>query len=140
MTPPKPQEEKKTVHCWESEEIKALNCDHNCNKCLIFKKKIDLCFLSVREYGSLKVQCKQDCMSCAYLKEHHPQERRMLLRQRSKAAGASANKVEETSPVNGILKKVFYNSGRLVAKIGQLSKGPEPKRRIKRTNKSVRKG
>jgi len=137
---PKPQESVGALHCWESKEIKDLNCDHLCNKCLVFKKKIDFCFLSVREYGALKVECRQDCLDCAYLAHHHPQERKMLERQRAKAVREAEVQKSSTNGVNGILKKVFYNSGRLVAKIGQLSKGPEPKRRYKRVNKKARKG
>ena len=128
------------VHCWESKEIIDLNCKHTCNKCLVFKKKVDLCFLSVREYGSLKVECKQDCMSCTYLSNQHPQDRKILARQRAKVAKEFKRREVLSSGVNGILKKVFYNSGRFVAKIGQLSKGTESTRRHKRANKKARKG
>ena len=135
-----PKTTKTIVHCWESKEIADAKCDHNCNKCLVSKKKVEFCFLSVKEYGSLKVECEQDCLSCSYMAKHHPQERKMLERQRSKQVEESEAKEEETSGVNGMLKKVFYNSGRLVAKIGQLSNPPAPKRRYQRTNKKVRKG
>jgi len=128
------------VHCWESKEIIDLNCKHTCNKCLVFKKKVDLCFLSVREYGSLKVECKHDCLSCAYLANHHPQERKMMARLRSKAARQAEANNAATVDVNGILKKVFYNSGRLVAKIGQLSTGTEHKKHYQRISRKVRKG
>ena len=139
--PAKPQEANTSiVHCWESKEIKDKNCDHLCHKCLVFKKKIDLCFMSVKRYGSLKVECKQDCLNCAFLAKHHPQDRKMLERQHAKAIKQVKAREENPSGVNGILKKVFYNSGRLVAKIGQLSQGTEPKRRYQRTNKKARKG
>lgn len=107
------QETKSFVHCWESKEIVDTTCSHNCNKCLVFKKKIDLCFLSVREFGSLKVECKHDCMTCGYLANHHPQERKMMLRNASRVT----LRTKRTNGVNGILKKVFYNSGRIIGKI-----------------------
>ena len=117
--PAKLQEIKPFVHCWESKEIIDLHCKHHCNKCLVFKKKIDLCFLAVREWGSLKVECKHDCMNCAYLANHHPQERRKMELLRLKAAQAVSINVPKKS-VHGILNKVFYNSGKL---IGSIKKG-----------------
>ena len=140
ITTPIPKESNSTVHCWESKEVAASKCGHNCTKCLIFKKKVDVCFLSVKEYGSLKVECKQDCMSCTYLSNQHPQDRKILARQRAKVAKEFKRREVLSSGVNGILKKVFYNSGRFVAKIGQLSKGTESTRRHKRANKKARKG
>ena len=71
---------------------------------------------------------------------HHPQEKRMMVRLRNKEAKKVTARKNETSGVNGILNQVFYNSGRLVAKIGQLTKGPEPKRSIKRVVRKARKG
>ena len=114
---PKAPEISRAVRRWESKEIIDSNCDHNCNKCLVFKKKIDLCFLSVKEHGSLKVECKHDCMECSYLANHHPQERRMMERLRLKAAEKTPVYGLHKKGVNGILKKVFYNSGRLIGSI-----------------------
>ena len=138
--PVKPPETKSPLHCWESQEVKDTSCDHNCHKCLVFKKKIDVCFLSVRKYGSLKVECKHDCASCAFLAKHHPQERKAMMRLKSKAQRRAKIQDEQTDGVTGILKKVFYNSGRLVAKIGQLSVGTQPKRRYQRAKRKARKG
>jgi len=134
--PSKPQETSRFVHCWESKEITKCGT-HHCNKCLVFKKKLNHCYLSVENYGSLKRECSHDCLECSYLANHHPQEKKALARQRSRSKRATT---PSTMDVNGILKKVFYNSGRLVAKIGQLSTGPEPKKRYKRTSKKARKG
>ncbi len=136
----KPQEPTGPVHCWESKEIINSDCNHQCHKCLVFKKKVDLCFLSVKQFGSLKVQCKHDCLNCAYLANHHPQERKTMMRLRAQASRTARAKEDDTINVNGILKKVFYNSGRLVAKIGQLSGASAPKRKYKHANKKARKG
>jgi len=90
------------INCWESKEITECGT-HNCNKCLVFKKKLNRCFLSLGHYGSLKRECAHDCISCAYLGKHYPQEKKAMERLRQKTSG-----------VKGIMRKVFYNSGRLV--------------------------
>ena len=137
-TPPsKPQETSTIVRCWESKEIVACG-GHDCHKCLIFKKKLNHCFLSVESYGSLSRKYAHECIDCAFLAKHHPHEKKILQRQNAKVQ--SQTKEASTVGVNGILKKVFYNSGRLMAKIGQLSAPAEPKRRYKRANRSSRKG
>jgi len=117
VPPPKNLEIRPFVHCYESKEILSLNCKHNCNKCLVFKKKIDLCFLAVREWGSLKIECKHDCLKCDYLANHHPQERKMLERLRLKEATKALAVPAQKNAVQGIIKKVFYNSGRLIGSI-----------------------
>jgi len=58
-------------------------------------------------------------MNCAYLANHHPQERRKMELLRLKAAQAVSINVPKKS-VHGILNKVFYNSGKL---IGSIKKG-----------------
>ena len=102
-TPPK--DLNSVVNCWESKEITQC-ATHNCNKCLVFKKKLNRCFLAVGQYGSLKRLCAHECIDCAYLAKHYPQEKRAMERLRGKQKG-----------VRGLIRKVFYNSGRLVGSI-----------------------
>ncbi|MBF0489297.1 MAG: excisionase family DNA-binding protein [Candidatus Omnitrophica bacterium] len=129
-----------SVNCWESNEITSCGT-HDCNKCIVFKKKMNLCFLAVEQYGSLKRECPGDCLSCDYLAKHHPQEKKFMKRQQEIAATDNEAETQDNEvSVNGILKKVFYNSGRLVAKIGQLSNPPAPKKYYKRDVKKTRKG
>ena len=104
-TPPKPQDITGVVNCWESKEIGKCGT-HNCNKCLVMKKNLNRCFLAVGHYGSLKRECTHECVDCKYLAKHYPQEKKAMERLRIKSKG-----------VHGIMKKVFYNSGRLIGSI-----------------------
>ena len=100
------------VNCWDSKEINKCGT-HNCTKCLVFKKKLNRCFLAVGHYGSLKRECAHECIDCAYLAKHYPQEKKAMDRLRNKSDKLPIN---SSTPyrARGILKKVFYNSGRLV--------------------------
>jgi len=104
------------INCWESKEV--IECaKHNCNKCLVFKKRLNRCFLAVGHYGSLKRECTHECIDCAYLAKHYPQEKKAMERLRIKVGSKPQINAAPKSGVKGILRKVFYNSGRLVGSI-----------------------
>ncbi len=109
------------VNCWESKEIGKCGT-HNCNKCLVFKKKLNRCFLAVGSYGALKRECAHDCVDCAYLAKHYPQERRAMLRLQTKAFNNQPFNSLAKTGVRGIIKKVFYNSGRLIGSLKKKKK------------------
>ncbi|MBF0489298.1 MAG: excisionase family DNA-binding protein [Candidatus Omnitrophica bacterium] len=112
-----PQKKTDTVvNCWESEEITSCGT-HNCNKCLVFKKKLNRCFLAIGSYGSLKRECAHDCLNCSYLANHYPQEKKAMQRMMLKGNAKFQNHGTNKKSVQGLLKKVFYNSGRLVGSI-----------------------
>ena len=54
-------------HCWEYPQ--KANCDKECKNCLLFKSRINYCFVVVREFGKEVVHCEGDCLSCDYFEE-----------------------------------------------------------------------
>ena len=51
-------------HCWEYPQ--KANCDKECKNCLLYKSRINYCFVVVREFGKEVVHCEGDCLSCDY--------------------------------------------------------------------------
>lgn len=62
--------EKKSVesvlgrHCWEY--VQQTSCHKECGNCLIYGRKIDHCFVVVRQFGKEIIRCKGDCLNCSY--------------------------------------------------------------------------
>ena len=54
-------------HCWEHPQ--KANCDRECKNCLLYKSRINYCFVVVREFGKEVVHCEGDCLNCDYF-EH----------------------------------------------------------------------
>jgi len=54
-------------HCWEYPQ--KANCDRECKNCLLYKSRINYCFVVVREFGKEVVHCEGDCLSCDYFEE-----------------------------------------------------------------------
>ncbi|MFC1676653.1 helix-turn-helix domain-containing protein [Planctomycetota bacterium] len=54
-------------HCWEYPQ--KANCDKECKNCLLYKSRINYCFVVVREFGKKVVHCEGDCLSCDYFEE-----------------------------------------------------------------------
>ena len=50
--------------CWEF--VADQNRKKKCRNCLIYKKRIDCCFLLVRRFGKERLRCKDDCLNCGY--------------------------------------------------------------------------
>ncbi|MBF0217234.1 MAG: excisionase family DNA-binding protein [Candidatus Omnitrophica bacterium] len=87
--------------CWQFREAETPAL-HDCPNCLVFKEKSNRCFLTVRSFGSEKVECKVDCLECAYLAEHHPEEKRIM---------------ENAHGVSRMIKKGLFESGKQIASI-----------------------
>ena len=54
-------------HCWEYPQ--KTNCDKECKNCLLYKSRINYCFVVVREFGKEVVRCEGDCLNCDYFEE-----------------------------------------------------------------------
>lgn len=54
-------------HCWEYPQ--KAKCDKECKDCLLYKSRINYCFVVVREFGKEVVHCKGDCLNCDYFEE-----------------------------------------------------------------------
>jgi len=54
-------------HCWEYPQ--KTNCNKDCKNCLLYKSRINYCFVVVREFGKEVVHCDGDCLSCDYFEE-----------------------------------------------------------------------
>ena len=79
ITPPrfsdvKPKDKEPFICCWESIEI-IESGQHDCARCLVFKQKANRCFLSIREFGAMKVKCESNCLDCRYFERYFPEEK-----------------------------------------------------------------
>ena len=54
-------------HCWEYPQ--KAKYDKNCKNCLLYKSRINYCFVVVREFGKEVVRCEGDCLDCDYFEE-----------------------------------------------------------------------
>lgn len=106
------------VNCWESKEILESG-EHNCGHCLVFKKKANRCFLSIRKFGSMKVECESDCLDCEYFGTYYPEERKAMegLRTQSVSTTKANGERNKKIVVNGLLNKISYGSGKCIASI-----------------------
>ena len=63
----KNQPESIPSYCWEYTEKK--DCEKKCGNCLIFNRKIDYCFMLVKQFGGENILCKGNCMECGYFQD-----------------------------------------------------------------------
>jgi excisionase family DNA binding protein len=54
-------------YCWEYSQ--KTNCGKDCESCLLYKSRINYCFVVVREFGKEVIHCKGDCLNCDYFEE-----------------------------------------------------------------------
>ena len=54
-------------HCWEYPQ--KTNCNKECENCLLYKSRINYCFVVVREFGKEVIRCEGDCLNCDYFEE-----------------------------------------------------------------------
>ena len=54
-------------HCWEYPQ--KTNCNKECKNCLLYKSRINYCFVVVRKFGKEVVRCEGDCLNCDYFEE-----------------------------------------------------------------------
>ena len=54
-------------HCWEYPQ--KADCEKECKNCLLYKSRINYCFVVVREFGKEVIHCKGDCLNCDYFEE-----------------------------------------------------------------------
>jgi excisionase family DNA binding protein len=104
--------------CWKAKE--ARDCGrHNCPECLVFKEQLSRCFLVIRNFGTEKVQCGIDCLSCDYLTAFYPKERKIIEAGRAKRAEKTTSVAQPESlpktEKDNLLKKGFYASGKYFA-------------------------
>jgi excisionase family DNA binding protein len=53
--------------CWEYPQ--KTNCNKVCKGCLLYKSRINYCFVVVREFGEELIRCEGDCLNCDYFEE-----------------------------------------------------------------------
>ena len=70
----KPKDKEPFICCWESIEI-IESGQHDCARCLVFKQKANRCFLSIREFATMKVECESNCLDCGYFARYFPEEK-----------------------------------------------------------------
>jgi excisionase family DNA binding protein len=64
-------------HCYDHKKFR--NSDqHDCQNCLVYREKAGKCFLLTKEFGSKKVECKDDCLTCEYMTIYYPDDQKML--------------------------------------------------------------
>ena len=61
-------------HCWEYPQ--KTNCNKECKNCLLYKSRINYCFVVVREFGKEVIHCEGDCLNCDYFEEFFSSYRR----------------------------------------------------------------
>jgi len=54
-------------HCWEYPQ--KTSCNKECKNCLLYKSRINYCFVVVREFGKEVIHCEGDCLNCDYFEE-----------------------------------------------------------------------
>ena len=95
-------------HCWEYPQKTSSNKE--CKSCLLYKSRINYCFIVVREFGKELICCKGDCLNCDYFEEFFS----------SYVNNAQPSEICETKGVKGgkgkknILYNVLYSVGRSV--------------------------
>jgi excisionase family DNA binding protein len=72
-----PEQFKEFVNCWDYARFNHLS-GHECKQCLVFKEKMNRCFLTVHEFGHGKVRCGQDCSDCSYLDVFFPEKKSLI--------------------------------------------------------------
>ncbi|MBF0384297.1 MAG: helix-turn-helix domain-containing protein [Candidatus Omnitrophica bacterium] len=108
----------KIIPCWEAKESLGSN-KHNCNDCLVYKEKINRCFLSLREYAGLKVECGIDCPKCGYLKVYFPKEYHEIQNAKQDTIIKTDSHIlkDESADLGGKLKKGLFISGKYFASL-----------------------
>ena len=56
-----------SAHCWEYPD--KVSCPCTCEKCLIYEKKTDYCFIVVQKYAKGVIPCQGNCLECSYFTE-----------------------------------------------------------------------
>jgi hypothetical protein len=100
-------------------------------QCLVFKEQMSKCFLVVREFGSEKVRCGQDCSACPYLELYFPREKVVVDRmgQRSAQGAQAVKEVETKETGHNILEKGLYKSGQYAATVTNVLRGGAAKQK-----------
>jgi excisionase family DNA binding protein len=94
--------------CWEYAQTNRLS-GHSCKQCLVFKARVNRCFLTVSRFGADEIRCEYDCSKCAYMDRFFHAEKTVFSRMGAengetvKAAPAVRHGEEE--------KKEFLNEG-----------------------------
>lgn len=106
------------VRCWQAREVKASG-RHHCDDCLVFKERVNRCFLTVKSFGSEKVKCNIDCLSCSYFAKHFPQQKRAIEGMRQKAVAKLASTVPhaDKADIADFLKRGLFVSGKYFGKV-----------------------
>lgn len=69
-----------SCYCWEYPQ--KTNCHKECKNCLLYKSRINYCFVVVRQFSKEVIHCDGDCLNCDYFEEfftsysesRHPKE------------------------------------------------------------------
>ncbi len=105
-------------HCWEYPQ--TTNCDNDCEDCLIHGKKLDYCFVVVRQFDKKATRCQGDCLDCAYFGEFFNFYKRLSQLQDSR--------VENTEGLPDVDQGFFYNVVYGIGRGAQILKKKKEKR------------
>lgn len=105
------------VRCWKAKEVQESG-SHKCADCLVFREQINRCFLTVRTFGNLKVQCNTDCLNCAYFAKYFPREKKIIsnIRQTAVTKLASTFPRADKAEMQNLMQKSLFVSGKYFAK------------------------
>ncbi len=106
-------------HCWEYPE--KTNCDNTCGDCLIHGKKVDYCFMVVRQFGKDVIGCKGGCLDCEYFAEFFGFCRRQSQPSDSGVEDGEGQREEK----QGFFYNVVYGVGRGVQMLRKNERGKD---------------
>lgn len=105
--------------CWEF-HFQAPS-RHRCVSCLVFKERANKCFLLVKEFGSERIQCQNECFDCEYLKKCYPAKEKIMKKVKNDTIRSIQDmmhkRYKKEDDVSVFFKKSFYRSGKYLASI-----------------------
>jgi len=106
-----------SLRCWEYNEKKS--CDKKCANCLIFNRKVDHCFILVKQFGRERILCEGNCMDCGYFLDFFKEKGG-----ETDARSGRSGKGKSYGKKNFFLQKISYTTGhnlnRLVSKMAKV--------------------
>ena len=98
-------------HCWEYAQ--KTNCNKECKNCLLYKSRINYCFVVVREFGKEVIHCESDCLNCDYFEEFFTSYRKN--EQLDETHDAESEK--RTNDKKSFMYNVVYGVGRSIQEV-----------------------
>jgi hypothetical protein len=106
--------------CWE-----VRGCGkpqkHNCARCLVFKVKANKCFLLVKRFGAVSIQCQEDCYNYGYLKKYYPKKRQIIeMMERKIFDSIQYQRGQRETSISKLFKRGSFVYGKYIGKIRKI--------------------